>query len=180
MTSPTSIRRARSPARATFTRRIYRLRPMTMQRDPRHCNQHEMLDELAHQAMIDRGLEPDFSRRGPETGRRDPASRPPRTTPASATCATCSGARSTTTTRATSTSSRSPRTSATATSEVARRRRRRRRAREKGHADRRSRAPRTRPRSTPRRASSRCCRRSCRPISRRSTRTKSAWRSSSR
>lgn len=31
-----------------------------MQRDPRHCNQHEMLDELAHQAMIDRGLEPDF------------------------------------------------------------------------------------------------------------------------
>jgi exoribonuclease-2 len=33
---------------------------MTMQRDPLHCNQHEMLDELAHQAMIDRGLEPDF------------------------------------------------------------------------------------------------------------------------
>ncbi|HEX7190014.1 MAG TPA: RNB domain-containing ribonuclease, partial [Thermoanaerobaculia bacterium] len=33
---------------------------MTIQRDPRHCNQHEMLDELAHQAMIDRGLEPDF------------------------------------------------------------------------------------------------------------------------
>jgi exoribonuclease II len=33
---------------------------MTMQRDPSHCNQHEMLDDLAHQAMIDRGLEPDF------------------------------------------------------------------------------------------------------------------------
>ncbi|HEY2091797.1 MAG TPA: RNB domain-containing ribonuclease [Thermoanaerobaculia bacterium] len=33
---------------------------MTMQRDPQNCNQHEMLDELAHQAMIDRGLEPDF------------------------------------------------------------------------------------------------------------------------
>lgn len=33
---------------------------MTMQRDPRQCNQHEMLDDLAHQAMIDRGLEPDF------------------------------------------------------------------------------------------------------------------------
>src|SRR6478736_3651737 len=33
---------------------------MTMQRDPRHCNQHELLDDLAHQAMIDRGLEPDF------------------------------------------------------------------------------------------------------------------------
>ena len=31
-----------------------------MQRDPLHCNQHEMLDDLAHQAMIDRGLEPDF------------------------------------------------------------------------------------------------------------------------
>src|SRR3982750_2530687 len=30
---------------------------MTTQRDPRHCNQHEMLDELAHQAMIDRGLD---------------------------------------------------------------------------------------------------------------------------
>ncbi|MEP7246733.1 MAG: ribonuclease catalytic domain-containing protein [Gammaproteobacteria bacterium] len=34
---------------------------MTMQRNPQHCNQHEMLGELAHQAMIDKGLEPDFA-----------------------------------------------------------------------------------------------------------------------
>lgn len=34
---------------------------MTMQRNPQHCDQHELLQDLAHQAMIDRGLEPDFS-----------------------------------------------------------------------------------------------------------------------
>jgi VacB/RNase II family 3'-5' exoribonuclease len=33
---------------------------MTIQHDPRHCNHGDMLGELAHQAMIDRGLEPDF------------------------------------------------------------------------------------------------------------------------
>jgi exoribonuclease-2 len=34
---------------------------MTMQRDPRHCDQGEMLHDLAHQSMIDHGLEPDFT-----------------------------------------------------------------------------------------------------------------------
>src|SRR6266566_4043587 len=45
---------------------------MTTQRDPRNCNQHEMLDELAHQAMIDRGLEPDF----PEAAQKQAAAIP--------------------------------------------------------------------------------------------------------
>jgi VacB/RNase II family 3'-5' exoribonuclease len=34
---------------------------MTMQRDPRHCDQGEMLHELAHQSMIDHDLAPDFT-----------------------------------------------------------------------------------------------------------------------
>jgi len=45
---------------------------MTMQRDPLHCNQHEMLNDLAHQAMIDRGLEPDF----PEAAQKQAAAIP--------------------------------------------------------------------------------------------------------
>ena len=37
---------------------------MALQRDRSNCNQHEILNDIAHQAMIDRGLEPDFGRRG--------------------------------------------------------------------------------------------------------------------
>lgn len=33
---------------------------MALQRDRSNCSQHEILGDIAHQAMIDRGLEPDF------------------------------------------------------------------------------------------------------------------------
>ena len=136
------------------------------------------LTDIAHEAMLQRGLLPDFSPAVvAETDAITRAAVGART-PRSATCAACSGRRSTTTTRATSTSSRWPS--------------RWRAARSKilvaiadvdalvnaGSRDRRPCAGQHDLRLHGGRDLSRCCRRSCRPTSRRSARARSGWRSS--